>query len=113
MNTAASTSLAIYVVSVMACAFTFIALGIYSLKRKDPMHFWAGSKVPPEKVSDISRYNRANGIMWIVAGLLFAADALLAFYDVFTAGMVLLALCLGGAPCLILVYRSICKKYFV
>ena len=105
-------SLVIYVVSVTACALTFIALGIYSIKRKDPMHFWAGSKVPPEKVSDIPRYNRANGIMWIVTGLLYAADALLAFYDFFTAGMVLLVISLGGVPCLILGYRAICKKYF-
>ena len=113
MNGNETSGLVIYILSVLSCVVVFAGVGIYSIKRKDPMHFWAGSKVPPEKVSDIPRYNRANGIMWIVYALVMAADIPLAFYDLFVAGMVLLAICVVGIPSLIIVYNRICKKYFM
>ena len=41
------------------CSLIFIGIGIYSIKRKTPMHFWAGSKVKREEITDIKAYNRA------------------------------------------------------
>ena len=113
MNKSDTLGLVIYIVSILCCAGAFVAVGIYSFKRKDPMNFWTFSNVSAEKVSDISRYNRANGKMWIVAALVIAANIPFAFYNVFVAGMVLIAMCAVGLPCLIITYNKICKKYFV
>lgn len=59
----------IEIVSIMPVVIMFIGVGIYSSKRKTPMHFWSGATVKSEEISDIYAYNEANGIMWIVYGL--------------------------------------------
>ena len=56
------------------------------------MNFWTFSNVPAEKVSDITGYNRANGKMWFVAAIVIAANIPFAFYNIFVAGMVLVAM---------------------
>lgn len=48
------------------CGALFIILGLYSIKKKGPIHFWAGTKVKDKEIKDIKAYNRANGIMWII-----------------------------------------------
>ncbi|MBO4508499.1 MAG: hypothetical protein J5747_07650 [Spirochaetaceae bacterium] len=113
MNKSETFGLVIYIVSILCCSGAFVAVGIYSFKRKDPMNFWTFSNVPAEKVSDIPGYNRANGKMWFVAAIVTAANIPFAFYNLFVAGMVLVAMCAVGLPCLIITYNKICKKYFV
>lgn len=48
------------------CGGLFFGLGLWALGRKKPMHFWAGSTIDPERVSDIPAYNRENGRLWIL-----------------------------------------------
>lgn len=42
------------------CASIFIVIGIYALKKKTPMHFWAGTTVKSKEMDDFvsekSRY---------------------------------------------------------
>jgi len=47
-------------------AAIFIGIGIYSIKKKTPMHFWSMSPVKLEEISDVKSYNKGNGLMWIV-----------------------------------------------
>ncbi|MGL5330866.1 MAG: hypothetical protein ACRDD7_16480 [Peptostreptococcaceae bacterium] len=37
---------------------------IYCFKSKNPVHFWSGTIVRKDEISNIKAYNRANGIMW-------------------------------------------------
>lgn len=80
----------IFVICVWICAAIFAAIGIWALCRKSPMHFWAGSTVLPSQIRDVPRYNRANGIMWLVAAMVYT---------------------LGGLPVLIVTYRKIYARY--
>ncbi len=48
-----------------------IALGIKNMFSKKPAGFWAN--VETIKVSDVKRYNRATGILFIVYGVVFIA----------------------------------------
>ena len=75
------------------CAAVFAAIGCWAAVRRDPMHFWAGSRVPPEAI-------RA----WALAGIcaLFSAGA---------AGILTLLVAIGGLPVLIFLYGRIYKKY--
>ena len=66
------------------CALCFIGLGIYAINSKKPMNFWAGDKIPPEKINDLKKYNRANGIMWIIYGLLWLPGCVITFFQRFT-----------------------------
>ena len=43
----------------------FTCIGIYAWRRKKPMWFFAGSTVEEREITDVTAYNRANGIMWI------------------------------------------------
>ncbi len=99
-------------VSYLFCALCLMAFGIYALKTKKPVNFWAGDKVPPEKVTDIKKYNRANGLMWIIYGILWIVCSIIPFFNEFVAGMICLGLGVGGVPVLIVIYTCIIKKKY-
>ena len=42
--------------SYLFCALILMGFGIYALKSKNPINFWAGDKVPPEKITDSPAY---------------------------------------------------------
>lgn len=56
----------------------FIAVGIWAFCRKTPMHFWSGTTVSPETITDVKKYNKANGFMWIIASLIFFVAPIIA-----------------------------------
>ena len=102
----------VWLISIGGCGFLFVGIGIFSILRKSPMHFWSDTKVLPEQLVDIKGYNRENGVMWILYGIPYFIIALLYFLWPITS-IVLLSVCsLGGIPILILNYRRITRKYF-
>ncbi len=104
----------IEIVSIMPVVLTFIGIGIYSLKRKTPMHFWSGSTVKPEEISDIYAYNKANGIMWIVYELSYLLILPLGFvFGEVMSNIIITILATFGLVALIICYKLIYKKYKV
>lgn len=93
------------------CALVFGAIALYAYKRKDPMHFWAGTNVKPQDIADIPSYNRANGLMWAIYTACMVVTGILALFSI-TIGVVLLVIiCVPGIVVLIVVYNRIYKKY--
>lgn len=43
----------------------FVGIGIYDLRAKEVVGFWANGKKPPVKEEELKAYNRAVGILWI------------------------------------------------
>ena len=78
----------IWLIIMVPCSALFTGIGIYALRCKKPMWFWAGSKVEEYEITDIPKYNRANGIMWIAYSLVFWAGSLLGLFQMDAAGMV-------------------------
>lgn len=97
-------------ISMMPAVLVFVGIGIYSFKRKTPMHFWAGSTVKSEEISDIKAYNRANGVMWIAYGLSFLLIPLLGSM---VGGIVIAILSPFMIVGMVLCYRCIYNKYKV
>lgn len=98
-------------IPVILVVLLFVGIGIYSLKKKTPMHFWAGTIVKPEEIRDIKAYNRANGIMWIIYGLSYLLIIPLEilfgdFWDI-----IISILAIPGLIVLVLCYNHIYKKY--
>ena len=94
------------------CALTFILLGVYALKKEAPIHFWAGTTVKSEEISDIKAYNNSNGLMWITYGSLFLLAALaILLKQPLIANIIIIIACFPGFIILIIVYRSIYNKY--
>ena len=94
-----------------ACALSFGAIALWALKRRTPMHFWAGSTVKPEEITDIPAYNRANGFLWAAYAAWMAANGAIALLDITVATVLLLIQCLPGVAVLVAVYRRIYQKY--
>ena len=101
----------LFILIMVPCAALFTGIGIYAMRRKKPMHFYAGSEVKPWQILDIPAYNRANGWMWIVFSLIFWAAALLSLFDTPAAGILLVVGCLAGIPGLVIAYGRIYRRY--
>jgi len=93
------------------CSFVFGAVAIWAFKRKDPMHFWSGSTVRPEEISDIPAYNRANGFMWTVFTACFVVTGLVSLFSIRAGSILLVIFCVPGTGILIAVYNRIYSKY--
>ena len=61
----------IMLLSCFGCAILFFGIGVYARKKKEPMWFWSGSAVDASKITDVKKYNKANGIMWQLYSLWF------------------------------------------
>lgn len=93
------------------CAAVFAAIGCWAAVRRDPMHFWAGTRVPPEALRDIPRYNRACARLWWGYGTVWALTGICALFSAGAAGILTLLVTIGGLPVLIFRYGRIYKKY--
>mgnify|MGYP004701868261 CR=1 FL=1 len=92
-------------------AAIFIGIGIYSIKKKTPMHFWSMSPVKLEEISDVKSYNKENGLMWIVYGSTYILAAIFAFFGSKIAPIIIVLSCTIGLIVLVFVYQSIYWKY--
>lgn len=87
-------------------------IGIYAWNRKKPMWFWSGTHIKENEISDVTAYNHANGIMWIVYSLIFWM-ATFAGENGNIALILIVAGCVIGLPVLVVVYKKIYAKYKV
>ena len=101
-------------VACIVCFLVFAGLGVYFCLSKTPANFWSGEKISPSAVSDVKKYNRANGIMWIVYGVLYLIPAVFAFINIPVSGAIICVLTFIGVPILIFIYTKIIRqKYFI
>ncbi|MGL4911965.1 MAG: hypothetical protein ACRC3Y_05960 [Romboutsia sp.] len=82
-------------------------MSIYSFKKKTPVHFWAGSVVKSEEITDIKAYNKANGIMWLVFCVLIVSTLFISLPSL--AVIFIISEVIGMMIC----YTYIYKKYKV
>ena len=100
----------------IACIFMFLiytGLGVYFCVTKTPANFWSGEKIPPKAISDVKKYNRANGIMWIVYGILYLLPAIVSLTNIASAGIIVAVLTFGGVPILIFIYVKIIRPKYI
>ena len=101
-----------FAIIIWICGLMFIGIGIFSLKKKTPMHFWAGTTVKPEEISDITAYNKANGIMWISYGGMYILSGLFSLiYNISIGAFIVVLMSIPGLIVLIIVYKKIYDKY--
>ena len=99
------------------CAALFYGLGVWALKSKKTMGFWAGKQLDPERVSDIPAFNQSSAVMWKVYSVRYWLSGLLACFGVLGDGYIwasvilLFAACFPGIIFLIAAYRKIEKRY--
>lgn len=101
----------IWLVIMIPTSMLFTGIGIYAWRRKKPMWFYSGSTVGENEIEDIPRYNRANGIMWLVFSFVFWISTILGLFNMAAGGIVLMVGSIMGIPLLPITYSKIYKKF--
>lgn len=101
----------IFAATSFLCSLIFGVIALWAFKRKEPMHFWSGTTVSAEEIRDIPSYNRANGWMWTIYTLCIFVTAILSFFSIKIAAILLVIICIPGIGVLIFAYNRIYKKY--
>lgn len=106
-------SIIIFAVICFIIAIVFFEVGMLSLLTKKTTEFLAGEKIDFNKVKDIKKYNRINGLMWIFFGIPYLIFAGLAFcVNISLIGIAFAAWTILMIPVLIIVNKISRKKYF-
>lgn len=71
------------------CPVIFTIIGLVAWGKKTPMHFWSGSKIASEEVTDVKAYNHAYARMWLVYAIPYWIATFLVFLNGMIAGIVL------------------------
>ncbi|MCQ2611937.1 MAG: hypothetical protein MJ169_09335 [Treponema sp.] len=101
----------IYFISILVCAIVFLAISFYAFLSKNPINFWAGEKISASQVTDVKKYNQANGKMWIIYGICWLIAAIIGLFNIRISAIVVVVFCVG-VVILILVNKKIRKQYF-
>lgn len=101
----------IYFAAIVFCAMVFTGISIWCFKSGKPVSFWAGEKIPVDFVSDVKKYNCANGIMWLIYGLCWFFASIVGLFSIGISAVMVVVLCLG-IGILILIQLQIRKQYF-
>ena len=101
----------VWLIIMIPLSIFFTWLGIFAWRRKKPMWFYSGSEVKEDEITDIPKYNRANGIMWLAFSCIFWISAVLGIFRQSIAGVLVAVGVLAGIPVLVMVYSRIYKKY--
>ena len=75
------------------------------------MWFWSGKTVKETEISDITAYNHANGIMWIVYSIIYWMAAFAGIWNSIAALDLIIVGCVIGIPVLVVVYNRIYARY--
>jgi hypothetical protein len=75
------------------------------------MHFWSGSTVLPEEITDIPAYNRENGMMWAIYTACMFLTGVVSLFQIIAGVVLLITISIPGIIVLILVYNRIYNKY--
>lgn len=96
------------------CGLIFIGFGLFALKKQTPIHFWSGTVVKPEEITDVKAYNKANAIMWITYGAIIGLSGFLITVvkkDIFA--VVYVVVMFLGLILMMVLYGKIKEKYRV
>ena len=87
-------------------------MGIYAFVKKTPIHFYAGTTVKSEEITDVKSYNRANGFIWAGYGLGLIIFAIIMTRTQGSLGSILfLVYTFAGLLAMLLAYRAVYEKY--
>ena len=95
----------------LLCSLPFGAITIWAFKRKDPMHFWSGSTIKPEEITNIPAYNRANGLMWLIYTICMVVTGIVSLFNILIGVILIVITGVPGTIALIIAFNLISKKY--
>lgn len=101
-------------IMIFICIAPIFILGIVQCRSKTPVVFWAGKEPPrPEQITDVKKYNRKHGMMWILYGLGF----IICFFTGITFGGKVAAIATiaegSGGMCIMIAYHNKLNRMYI
>ena len=93
------------------CGVLFFCIGTYAKRLEKPMWFWSGTEVKATEITDVKRYNRANGIMWQLYSLWYFAAGVAEIWNSMLSFILMMLSCTVGLVVLVVAYKKIYNKY--
>jgi len=90
----------------------FVGFAVWARFREEPMHFWAGSTVDPESITDIKKHNAAHSKMWLGYCVPMLVSMIIAPFNFALAGIILGVGVVAGLPILIFVHEKVIKRKY-
>ncbi|MBQ2745965.1 MAG: hypothetical protein IJF37_10195 [Lachnospiraceae bacterium] len=103
----------VFVLISWLCASVFVLLGYACFKRRTPVNFWSGAEVKKTEVTNVRKYNVANGVMWCIYSMFYWIAGLAAIVSKTVSVIFLVMGCTVGIFGLILGYCWIKRRYFI
>lgn len=91
----------------LGCALIFGLIALWAYKRRTPMHFWAGSEVKPEEITDIPAYNKANCMLWLGYTAAMIISGVVSLFSINAGAILLTIISVPGIVVLIVIYKKI------
>ena len=101
----------VWLAVMVPCSLLLTGIGIWAWRRKEPVWFWSGSTVKAEEISDVARYNRANGIMWIAYSLILWGCTAVVLWNTKLAGILLVIGAPLGGLVMAVAWQGIRRRY--
>lgn len=91
-----------------------IGIGVFQIKRDEPVGF-SGEKAPKkEYLSDVESWNKKHGIMWITYGIAITCSfSICVFVGNFIASIIFVGASIGTIPIMWWYHRCLKKKYII
>ena len=93
------------------CGILFFCIGTYAKRLEKPMWFWSGTEVKATEITDVKRYNQANGIMWQLYSLWYFAAGIAEIWNSMLSFILMMLSCTVGLVILVVAYKKIYNKY--
>ena len=94
-------------------------MGIFAVRAEKPAHFWAGTVIDTDRVSDLKGYNCACGIMWKIYAVPYFLAGILSCFGIMDDGYIIAAAIflflsfIPGVLILIRHYKKIEEVYII
>ncbi|MEE0830236.1 MAG: hypothetical protein UIM26_02095 [Longicatena sp.] len=95
----------------LGCGLVFYVLGIYASKLEKPMHFYTGTQIDANTITDIRQYNQENARMWKWYSLWYFVAGIVGIWSTFLCVAFMCLGCSVGIVLLVIKYHRILKKY--
>lgn len=93
--------------------FLMIVLGIRSILKKSPYHFFDDDEISNEMLSDVKKYNSSNAKMWCFSSIPFFILGILSiFFNEILISFISAGIAILDVVCLIIISHKISEKYF-
>lgn len=94
------------------CGGIFLIVSIVAYRSKRAVSFYAQMPVAENRITNIPAYNRENAVLWAAYSIpYFLIGFVGTTTDLSISGILLVIVCVGSIPALILAYQRIYRKY--